>query len=818
MSVIGSNILAGASGQATGYNLTRSLRFRSSASANLSRTPSTASNRKTWTWSSWVKRGVLNTARQGLFGCNPSDGGMGFGFSNGGSAGDKFTYGVFGVGYGNTTAVYRDPSAWYHVVVTFDSTQATAANRFILNINNVRYTFDADIVDLNADYLVNSTNEHFLGSLQGFNNFDGYLAETHFIDGQALTPSSFGETNAQTGVWQPKRYAGTYGTNGFYLPFTDNSALTTSSNVGLGKDFSGNGNYWNTNNISITAGSTYDSMTDVPTLTSATASNFCTLNPLDTSIAPTNANLTLPASAYVANRATMQMPTSGKWYWESTTLYATGSNNTAHIGLCTSASALNTYAFATTGTYGVYWSTAGGIVTNGSYGTMISGALSAGDVLQCAYDGDTGKLYIGKNNTWYTSAGGTTGNPSAGTGETLTASASLGLFPYIQTYANSMSSNFGQQPFAYTPPTGFVALNTFNLPTPTIGATASTQAGKYFDVKLYTGNASALTVNGLGFSPDLVWIKPRDLAYQHQWYDTVRGALKRIGSSSTSAENTETETLKTFTSDGFTLGNDAGTNPSSPVVAWCWDANGSGSSNTAGSITSTVSANTSAGFSIVSFTGNGSSTATIGHGLGVAPKIIIIKNRDNGTQEWRVGNSVVAGRTFSDGNGYFLNLNTTGASTNPGSATTWGATPTAPTSTVFTVGSSAAHNENGSKMIAYCFAEVAGYSKFTSYTGNGSTDGPFLYLGFKPKYVLIKRTDTTGSWVVWDSARTPYNATGTVLYPNYSQGEDVGSSYYLDLVSNGIKIRGTDVYDNANGGTYIVMAFAEVPTKFSLAR
>ena len=276
MFVIGSNSAS------TGYNLTRSLRTRASASAYLSRTPASATNRTTYTLSAWIKRGSLGVGDCALFGAQTdANNRLFFRFE----ANDTLNlyFNVAGTAYDSATSmVFRDPSAWYHIVIAIDTTQATATNRVKVYVNGTQQTlgtYSAPPQNTNTQW--NNTVAQYIGKKDTASNFfDGYMTEVYSIDGQALTPSSFGSTSATTGVWQPAAYTGSYGTNGFYLPFTDNSALTTSSNAGLGKDFSGNGNYWTTNNISITAGVTYDSMTDVPTLTSATAANFAVLNPL----------------------------------------------------------------------------------------------------------------------------------------------------------------------------------------------------------------------------------------------------------------------------------------------------------------------------------------------------------------------------------------------------------------------------------------------------------------------------------------------------------------------------------------------------------
>ena len=303
----------------TGYNLTKSLRFRSSASAYLSRTPAGAGNQTVWTWSKWVKRGTLGSI-QTLFdaytnGSNSSS----ISFTSADQLQVSNYVSASLVTNKVTTQVFRDPSAWYHIVVS--SNGSTSLNIYV---NGVQVTsFATNVGPTAANWFFNGANNHRIGTEASGGSptqlFDGYLTEVNFIDGQSLTPSSFGSTNALTGVWQPARYTGTYGTNGFYLPFTNTTSTTT-----LGYDFSPNGNNWTTNNISLTAGSTYDSMTDVPTLTSATTANYCVLNPLDKASTVTNGNLTTSSgAAHQSVRASFQAPSTGLYYMEATILSTT---------------------------------------------------------------------------------------------------------------------------------------------------------------------------------------------------------------------------------------------------------------------------------------------------------------------------------------------------------------------------------------------------------------------------------------------------------------------------------------------------------------
>jgi hypothetical protein len=802
MSVIGSNILAGASGQGGDYTIARSLRFRSSASAYLNRTFTTPTSGTTWTYSTWVKRGTL-----GVESCLLSAGTSGtsyiyFRFEANGElyfiTENPSLYRI------KTTAVYRDPSAWYHIVLQVDTTQATADNRMRLYVNGVQVTS----LVLNAQppqntaLLINSATAHNIGRRTYFNDQhqDLYQAEIHFIDGQALTPSSFGANSTTTGVWQPKKYAGTYGNNGFYLPFSDNASTTT-----LGNDFSGNGNNWTTNNISLTAGSTYDSMTDVPTLTSATAANYCVMNPLDTGATGStisNGNLTVATAVsgfrYMGN--TMWVA-SGKFYAEFT---LTATSGFAQIGIATTTTSTN----KTLGQDSTSWSynSWNGSSSNNSSATTFGNSWTTNDVIGIALDKDTNKLYFSKNGTWQNSA-----DPAAGTGS-LNISSIAGLETLIGVCDNenegsaTFQANFGQRPFAYTPPTGFVALNTFNLPTPTIGATASTQANKYFDTTIYSGNGtSSQTITNSGsMQPDFVWLKRRESTSNHGLYDVLRGVNQVLYTNLTDATSTLSG-VSAFNSNGFSLGSSFNASGGS-YVGWQWRAsNATAVSNTAGSITSTVSANTSAGFSVVTYAGTGTA-GSVGHGLGVQPAMIIVKNRTNDA-DWLVQSKYTTTPYQRP-----LFLNKTDAQL--GSDITAFGTAS---STVFNVSNGLNNNGSGSNYVAYCFAEIAGYSKFGSFVGNGSTDGTFVYTGFRPRYVMIKNASAAGNdWKVFDTARNTANPETLVLYPNLSNAEDTNTG--IDFTANGFKLRDNGSSLNGNGNTMIYACFAENPYKYSLAR
>ena len=322
----------------------------------------------------------------------------------------------------------------------------------------------------------------------------------------------------------------------------------------------------------------------------------------------------------------------------------------------------------------------------------------------------------------------------------------------------------------------------------------------YFNTVLYTGTGSDNNaITGVGFSPDWVWLKKRSATGGHFIQDSVRGATKSIYSDGDYAEDTVTTAHKSFDSDGFTLGTNSNVNVSSGThVSWNWLAGGSASSNTDGSITSSVSANTTAGFSIVSYTGTGAN-ATVGHGLGAVPKMIIQKNRIDG-QPWWVYHSTI-------GAGGQLRLNNTSAQGSDGGVL-WNST--APTSSVFSLGDNQGSNGTSDACIAYCFAEKKGYSQFASYTGNGDADGTFVYTGFKPAWFMLKSTSGE-AWTMYDNKRLGYNNRNDQLLANTTGAEGDTSAWRIDILSNGVKIRGSDSGVNGSGTTYIYMAFAESP-------
>jgi hypothetical protein len=654
--------------------------------------------------------------------------------------------------------------------------------------------------NLNSTF-INTANIHRIGAHTNAGYyFDGYLTEINFIDGQQLTPASFGYADTATGVWQPLPYTGTYGTNGFYLNFSDNSAATAAA---IGKDYSGNGNNWTPNNISVTSGATYDSMVDSPSSYGTDRGNYCVWNPnfrfsYSGGFAGTfsNGNLQVATGGNPTQFAgSMALPDGA--YFEVTP--SSIDVNRTYVGLfAVSRSNLvtSTTANAYAGTYNVLYSNDGNIYVNTTSGSNIFGAFSTytnSDVISVAYK--SGKIYFAKNNVWQNS-----GVPASGTGYVATGWDAYGdLLPYCG-FNSTFTGNFGQQPFTYTPPTGFIGVCSPNMSVPTINNGAN-----YMAATTYIGNGSTQTitntVNGVSFAPDFAWVKVRSTAgTDHYLADTVRGATKYLQSDTTAAEGTNNG-ITAFNSNGFSVGAVGDTNTNgATIVGWNWKAGGTAVTNNDGNRTASVSANTTAGFSVVTYTFSTSATNTIGHGLGVAPSMIIMKNRTQ-AYNWEVYH-VSLGYTQR------LILNSTGAAT----ASYWAATPT---STVFSVTTSDALNNDN--LVAYCFAPIASYSAFGTYTGNGSADGPFVYFGFRPRWIMLKQSDNVRNWYMYDSSRDPYNLTSHELYPNLSNAE-AANTIGIDILSNGFKIRSSDSAWNASSGTYIYAAFAENPFKYARAR
>ena len=804
MSVLNENTIMGASA-AGGYEIEQSLKVNDGGW--LSHTPSVAGNRKTWTFSCWLKVSEL-AKNADIFAITSNE-------TNSPEADElqimlNSNNVIRLMGYTSaaydfqliTTQLFRDVSAWYHIAVMLDTTQATASDRLKLYVNGAQVTdFSTETYPaLNHEATANTTFPHKLGKLAdyGTNYLYGYLAEVNFIDGLALTPDSFGETG-DYGEWKPLKYTGAYGTNGFYLDFADSGDL--------GNDVSGNTNDWTPTNLAAT-----DQMLDSPT------NNFATLNPLDiqSQIALSEGNLKVRTTATGGGykvRGTQQL--TGKVYFEGM-VGAVAGNIGSWFGIADNGG--NITSFNSNRRNGFYYNASDmRKMVDGAVTVIGSGAATAGDVIGLSFDLDNNVFTIKKNNVALLTNQAFTDDvnfstivdiyraDSTDTGFILNFGQDSSFAGNKTPQGNSDSNGIGD--FYYAPPAGFLALCTQNLPEPTV------IPSEHFNTVLWAGSGADQSITGVGFQSDFTWIKPRNVTGSNALFDSVRGVLRELYSNTTGIESVETSGLNIWESDGFHLKNARWDNISDTYVAWNWKANGTGVSNTDGTITSTVSANVEAGFSIISYTGTGA-VATVGHGLSIAPEMIIVKNRISNFS-WITWHTAIAATDY-------LLLNSTAASAT--AATVWNST--APSSSVFSLGSNGSGNESASTHISYCFHSVDGYSKVGSYTGNGSFDGTFVHTGFNPRFIMMKRTDSTNRWVMMDSERDNPNEAFTHLWANISDAETAvdgdGAGYDIDFLSNGFKQRNNNpssVTDtNKSGGSYIFIAFAESPFKHSNAR
>ena len=689
--------------------------------------------------------------------------------------------------YTTITRLFRDPTSWFHFLIS-------------VNSNNFTVYIDGTSVQTGTiRSLDTSTNGIRIGANYGdFYPWNGYLADVYLIDGQAKAPTDFGYTENQTGMWRPKKYTGTFGSGGAHLEFKDSSSVAA-----LGKDTSGNGNDFTptTNGFNVTAGTGNDSLIDTP------SNNFCTLNGVnqDTNTTLSEGNLKAVGSTSTNysffTRGTVAK-SSGKWYYEVEYTSNAGGHNSHLPAIGWARTSLRATDNPTVGGGLCYRPAATDYIDlDGSDTSNDKPATSTGNVIQVAIDLDAGKIWFGNGGTFFES-----GNPSTGANANITFTGGAEeLSPFVRSLSSTFNFNFGQRAFSYTPPTGYRSLSSKNLAT--VNPAAVVRPQRFFDTLLYTGNGTTgQSITGLEFKPDFVWIKSRSFANNSHLFDSVRGVNKILRSSTDDDEDTISGVMSSFNDGGFTVqeagGNNATNDDSSTFVAWCWKAGGAAVSNSDGAITSSVSVNEEAGFSIVSYTGNGNSTATIGHGLGKAPKWIITKCRSTSTQaDW-----VVWHESLSNDKNVFLNQ--TNAETTP----SYGHI-TDPSNSLINVSKSSGNqtNASGETYISYCWTEIPGFSKFGSYTGNGSADGPFLHLGFRPAFIMLKRYDTTNNWHIADSKRqNSYNPVTAQIYPNLSTAEV--AQVDLDILSNGFKIRNSANFENASGGTYIYMAFAEQPS------
>jgi len=841
--------------------------FNDGDSAYLDRTFGSG-NQKIWTMSFWVKRCTLGTGQRIISrrtGGGSTTATMGFTSSN--------TFDFYDPSNGGqyiTNRTFEDTSKFYHFLIRYEASNSTASDRLQIYVDGDKQTFGTtgSIADSNGNF--NAAVTHAIGKYQ-YNNseyLDAYLAEVNWIDGQALLPSSFGLTDTSTGRWIPKtvspfpttttdiavtvvdsggnKYAldgvtqgtvtliegatykfdqsdssnsghplrfsttsdgthgggseyttgvttvgtpgssgaytqitvatgaptlyyyctnhsgmgGTantqdqYGTNGFRLKFQDSSAL--------GDDTSGNGNDFSATNLAST-----DQTTDSPT------QNHAILQGTGGTLSEGNLKLVTGTSEFAHHNATLK-PRSGKYYAEFTcdsmgrsevgvvsTLNVPYSSNTTRLPATSDGSVAGYMYYGFNGQ--VYYN------SSNSYDVTYATYTST-DIIGIALDLDNHTVQFFKNNSSQGTISLPNGNYTFAMGDGATG------------YSGGWTANFGQRSFTYTPPTGFVALQQDNLP--------STDRG----------------VSGL------VWMKNRDATDNHQFYDSSRGKHIYFKTNSTAAESTATDGLQKFLAGGQQIEDNAEINTAGEsIVSWNWVGNGATEvTNTDGSNTTTVQANTAAGFSIVKFTppASGTSGITYGHGLTQAPEWFLWKRRNSTMRFLCYHKSAYA----ASNGGYAMELSSTNA--NSAFNTEFGSTSIfteAPTATTFALRNNSA-TAGGNEHIAYCWHSVEGFSKFGSYVGNGNANGPFIYLGFKPAVVIVKNISAAYRWNIIDNVRDPINPAGKWLTPNDTSVEsNYNTSYPHDFLSNGFKLRANTTVMNRSGDTFIYMAFAEHP-------
>jgi hypothetical protein len=810
----------------TGYTVNNSCVFDAASTAYMTKASTTPTLDTKCTFSTWLKRGQIDATSSsdhfGIFGHRQDadaanknfqlwfyDDKLYCAFLDGGST-SFMKY---------TAALYRDVAAWYHIVLAVDSTDGTAADRVKLYVNGTRITSftgtntdpaedetflsTSCTIDVGRSSSASTTPDHYY--------FDGYMADVYYIDGTAYAASDFGETNDE-GVWIPKSASGlTFGNNGFYLNFKDSSNLGNDANGGT--------------DLSETNIASGDQKTDTPTNNQVT---FNSLNNQRSGADSITEGLTVyngPSTRTMIS-LTSNLPPTGKWAVAfSASVVSTGAgwnfgitkSNNSNFG---DAAGGNEDVGASDG---VNMSPSSSDLQLYDYSTSTSIdptlPVTTSDEFWLAVDMATGKCFLGISNQsdsnamiWVANDAGVDGNPATGDNPTATITAMIGSTEYTFAAAGSKgNSNLTLKKSADlngTIPSGYTYFeNISDFPAPAV-----TDPSTNFQTQLYTGNGTAIGSGGKAVTftgnssmqPDLVWIKNRSATDSHGLYDSVRGTTKQLESDTTAAETTESEGLTTFGSDGFTVGSLAQVNTNTEnFVSWNWSAGNSGASNENGTInTTTTYVDTTAGISVSTYTGTGSN-ATVGHGLGVTPQFVFIKARDQSGQNWVVLHPAIA-------NTQYLSFDSTSAATT--SSLVWN--DTSPTSTVVSIGTGGWVNDNTKLYVMYAFAEVAGFSKFSVFTGNGNADGPHVYTGFKPQLLIIKATTATEGWSMNDTAINPYNqgtTTGiTALLANTNGAENQNNNENLDILSNGFKLKSTNDPVNSSN-TYAYIAFAENP-------
>ena len=679
--------------------------------------------------------------------------------------------------YSTADSTTVEDNKWYHVAM-------------VRNGNDWALYLDGTAVDTETSSItVNSCSSVFGVGKQGVYNdgfWKGWISNFRLVMGTAVYTSNFTPpTSPLTAITNTKLLCcqdadPTVDNSGTSKTLTVTAANTYTQQMApftydWYQDHSGQDNHYQADNLTVN-----DIMLDSPT------NNYCTLNSVASGDIFSQGTLKCTTGSNTNRIAvgTMSTPSSGKWYWECTPTNLTGGCGIGVGNLGSYQTSVNSYIGNYAGTYLWYSYSGNGYKDVNGSNSSVAQSFAANDVVGVALDLDAGTLTMYKN----------------GSSQLQVASGLSGQFePVFGDGSGSNSAtftvNFGQKDFAHTPPSGFKALNTVNMPDPTIKKPTD-----HFNTVLWAGNDSQnRAITGVGFQPDLVWLKSRNHAYWHQLHDAVRGTSSGVLYMNQNHAEDDDYGLASFNSDGFTVmkdaNNDAQNDNGKTYVAWNWKAGGSSSTNNDGAQASTVSVNTTAGFSIIQGEGTGSST-TYGHGLGVVPKVYIVK-LISGTGDWYLQTSAL------DGGWDYIQLNATAASASMSA--------TAPTSSV--ISNSAT---NGEDFIIYAFSEVEGFSKFGSYYGNGSADGPYIYTGFRPAFVITKPHGSTGSWQMFDVERSAYNEMDERLRADTSGAED--TNLPRDFLSNGFKIRTNNATINGSGVGMMYLAFAETPFKYANAR
>ena len=819
-----------------GTEIERSLRFNQDDSAYLSRSVGTTGNRRTFTISFWAKF------------CDPqADNSQRLFSTDGGNGnGDIFKIEFYGGAYSPRQLAFldnnhagsgirftvnrniRDATSWYHVVFSIDTTQGTASDRVKIYINGEQ---ESEFLsgsehnhqpDQNYDTCVNLSGKtttwgrSFAFSSSSAVYSDMYLAEVNLIDGQQLDPTYFGFTDPRTGIWLPKRYEGTYGTNGYRLDFSDKTSTTT-----LGIDKSPNGNDVTSNNFAES-----DSVPDTPT------NNWCTLNPLNSfggtvsSLSNGLLQFNLQSNAHYP-LSTFLIPKTGKWYAEAV-VTSLGNDQATWIVSNPELQQNSSGTSATNRHNAVNYYRTDLRVDDSDNQVEVTDGSQVNNIIGILIDRDEGTVAFKNNNSNVgnpvplSAAAGSTETLIIGVGNGSGSQGPQGLFNFGQdsSFAGNKTAQgktdaSGLGDFYYEPPAGYRALCAKNI----AGTSSPTvRPQKHFGALLYTGDGSSSNkVTGLEFKPNLVWIKSRSATTDNVLQDTVRGNHIVYSNSNAADGATGGGWVKSFNLDGFTTDVNGPINTNSATyVAWCWkgggnshtyniDGVGYASVSAAGLDGVTInptgaSINTEAGFSIITYSGSGSeTTGTIAHGLGKVPKFAMIKRRDS-TGNWMVYHENI-------GNTHNLYLNTTDVKQDDSHAFN----DTSPTSSLFTVGISAFLHASSGTYVAYFWTEVPGYSKFGEWTGNGSSQAAYVYTGFRPAFLMYKATNGAHDWRIFDATRDVNNGVNTRLRANTTDAEDTHGG--MDFTSNGFRIRNGTSGNNGGGEQHVFMAFAEQPGK-----